>query len=924
VLAADESNPTIKKRFDSIKVESTEENRRRYRNEVDYKNDGTAPSASATTAAIEPEIIVTEPQTGDTWFRGNEYNVVWEIANIPGNVLIEIAEDASSGNPEWQEMVTVAASSGSYPWLVPADYSIGNDFQFRVSSLETPAMALSGIFAIMDAPDLYNIIINEIMYNSPGDDNEWCEIYNGEDFYVDLEGYYFLDSDDAHTPLIFPAGYSIAPGQYFTISLELLAAPLFFVPDFEGNALWSLGNSGDNLRLFDPTGQLVSDVNFTDSSPWPTEPDGNGPTLSLLSPMLDNSLPENWAASLEENGTPGMLNFTTDPLIQINYPNGGENLQQGASCEITWNYIELSETVDIELLKLSGSNEILATNISVYLQSWQWDIPESQALGNDYKIKITSNSNPAVSDESDDVFSIVEPVDVPLIVINEIMYNPPDALGLDDHWEYLEIYNNDDVAVDLSEWSFTQGIDFVFPSGTIIGIGEYLVIARVPDTIAAYYGISNLIGPFDGGALNNAGETVEISDQSGNVVDVVSYLDVEPWPVEPDGTGPSLSLIDPDYNNNLPESWEASIVLYGTPGLLNNSEEPFLQVIFPNGGETLLKEMSYNITWNFALLSGTVSIELTSNAGASLILAENIDIALKTWNWQIPASQAVGNDYKIAISSNENPDYTDESDAVFSIAEIPEVPNLVITEIMYNPPESGTDSLEFIEIYNNDALAINLAGFSFGSGIEYTFPSITLNAGAYLLVAVDSIAMQNTFEVAAWQWSSGGLNNGGELIALLDNFDNLVDAVEYADQLPWDTLADGDGPSLVLCNPDDDNSLPENWLTSAELAAINDDGNEIFATPGGPCIITRTEMNITQNDLVIYPNPNHGIFTLRTGQNQNSIIEIYSLSGNKVFSIIMNSLTTIDVSNRFYAGIYFIKIINQYNHTVSVQKMIIQ
>ncbi len=31
LLAADESNPTIKKRFDSIKVESTEENRRRYR-----------------------------------------------------------------------------------------------------------------------------------------------------------------------------------------------------------------------------------------------------------------------------------------------------------------------------------------------------------------------------------------------------------------------------------------------------------------------------------------------------------------------------------------------------------------------------------------------------------------------------------------------------------------------------------------------------------------------------------------------------------------------------------------------------------------------------------------------------------------------------------------------------------------------------
>ena len=31
ILAADESNPTSKKRFDSISVESTEENRRDYR-----------------------------------------------------------------------------------------------------------------------------------------------------------------------------------------------------------------------------------------------------------------------------------------------------------------------------------------------------------------------------------------------------------------------------------------------------------------------------------------------------------------------------------------------------------------------------------------------------------------------------------------------------------------------------------------------------------------------------------------------------------------------------------------------------------------------------------------------------------------------------------------------------------------------------
>ena len=39
VLAADESSPTIKKRFASIQVESTEENRRRYR-ELLFTTDG--------------------------------------------------------------------------------------------------------------------------------------------------------------------------------------------------------------------------------------------------------------------------------------------------------------------------------------------------------------------------------------------------------------------------------------------------------------------------------------------------------------------------------------------------------------------------------------------------------------------------------------------------------------------------------------------------------------------------------------------------------------------------------------------------------------------------------------------------------------------------------------------------------------------
>ena len=62
--------------------------------------------------------------------------------------------------------------------------------------------------------------------------------------------------------------------------------------------------------------------------------------------------------------------------------------------------------------------------------------------------------------------------------------------------------------------------------------------------------------------------------------------------------------------------------------------------------------------------------------------------------------------------------------------------NLVITEIMYNSPESGTDSLEFIEIYNNDVMAVNLLDYkiSYGTTFKVLDVAYALNPGSYNFV----------------------------------------------------------------------------------------------------------------------------------------------------------------------------------------------
>ncbi len=160
---------------------------------------------------------------------------------------------------------------------------------------------------------------------------------------------------------------------------------------------------------------------------------------------------------------------------------------------------------------------------------------------------------------------------------------------------------------------------------------------------------------------------------------------------------------------------------------------------------------------------------------------------------------------------------------------------IVMTEIMYNPPESGTDSIEYIELYNNDSVAINLEGFYFDAGIVFTFPSYQLEPYSYVIVAVNADAFYRTFDMVPLQWTSGALSNNGELLLLKDRYGMVVDSVYYDDVAPWDSLADGFGPSLELCNPDADNALGENWRAAIEFAAINTAGDTIWATPMAGC-----------------------------------------------------------------------------------------
>ena len=162
---------------------------------------------------------------------------------------------------------------------------------------------------------------------------------------------------------------------------------------------------------------------------------------------------------------------------------------------------------------------------------------------------------------------------------------------------------------------------------------------------------------------------------------------------------------------------------------------------------------------------------------------------------------------------------------------------LVISEISYNPAESGADSLEYVEIVNVSGGDLNLDGYTMG-GVTLTFPDMMVSDGEYIVISVNAAALTNVFGASSIQWEDGGLSNGGEGISIRDASGTVIDTLVYDDTDPWPLEADQGGPSLELCDLTSDNALGSNWGASVTDIELQINGINVFGSPGLPNAVT--------------------------------------------------------------------------------------
>lgn len=160
---------------------------------------------------------------------------------------------------------------------------------------------------------------------------------------------------------------------------------------------------------------------------------------------------------------------------------------------------------------------------------------------------------------------------------------------------------------------------------------------------------------------------------------------------------------------------------------------------------------------------------------------------------------------------------------------------LVISEISYNPPESGTDSLEYIELYNSSDVAIDLTGYIIADNSMDTLTGGTIEAGGYIVAASNVNAMSTVLGVQALSIPNIALRNAGEEIAVLTPDGSVINAVEFSRDAPWPTFEDGtsgEGASIELCNLEADNTNPGNWRAADNDLGVTVNDKVMKGTPG--------------------------------------------------------------------------------------------
>jgi hypothetical protein len=337
-------------------------------------------------------------------------------------------------------------------------------------------------------------------------------------------------------------------------------------------------------------------------------------------------------------------------------------------------------------------------------------------------------------------------------------------------------------------------------------------------------------------------------------MDRVTFGTEDDWPVTPDGAGPSLAKIDPDWACGAAANWRASRQVGGSPGTPNSvaPTAPTTLALNEVPGTTnaafWVELMNYGtnvVSLGNCILhhNGVTNTDYVFSPDLTLAPGALIVLSNATLGFRSPDS----GEKLFLFGSNRTEVYDGLVLKKAPRARYPDtagtwlVPHqptpgyrnrfalhteLVINEVMFHHkafpatnanllPQSNPE--EWLELYNRGSNLVDLTGWTLSGGINYEFPAgQAIPPGGFLVVARDAAARRASYPGINLVGNYGGHLGSDDIVTLNDPLGNPANQLHYYGGGRWPESAAGGGSSLELRDPMADNSKAEAWSASKE------------------------------------------------------------------------------------------------------------
>lgn len=422
------------------------------------------------------------------------------------------------------------------------------------------------------------------------------------------------------------------------------------------------------------------------------------------------------------------------------------------------------------------------------------------------------------------------------LLITEMMPDPNPPVGLPDA-EFVEIFNASDELLSLQGISFSDSKSSSRLPEVMLHPGEYLILCA-SSNLEKFNPYGKILGLSSFPSLNADSDTLSLLSQDGSLIHQVAYSDA--WyndAIKKQG-GWSLEMIDVAWPCRERENWTASSSpTGGTPGKLNASATnnpdltgPVLLAAFAE--DTTLIRLIFDEKLSLNVIQ-TGRIWLEDEILNSFQLSKDHKSLLVNVS---PLKQGKTYQLKVeGITDCSGNLITDENrHASLLLPEAHQKNDIIVSEFLTRPRSEGTD---FIELYNASAKPISIKNWQLARLIEgehrekslISNSEIILLPGAYLALCADTEALRNSHhlpENALLRQTDAfptlPAKEGG--FVLLDQYDSLMQQIDYDEDWHHSLIRDTRGVSLERIDPDAPENEAANWQSAASTAG--------YATPG--------------------------------------------------------------------------------------------